>query len=196
MPYDLSSLLAVIWSGWTGHLARPSCLAPPSGLHGSISWGRGVVSGPGRTQKTRDDLGFAKPTAFLFLVGRHSYLPPLDRGRCWERKPVWHFGNVGIYVACRPDLGRDLVPRGGARIHLGRFWVERDYAQGKVPPGPLTPAPTDLCAHPIYTGLIAGMLATGCWRSEPVDRDARRGARSLSRHVAEGPVMEEGFPHP
>src|SRR5438067_12048153 len=72
--------------------------------------------------------------------------------------PIWHFGSVGIYVIAVLTLA-GISFTWWARIHLGRFWsnaITRKEGHRVIDTGPY-----GLVRHPIYTGLIAAMLATG-----------------------------------
>jgi protein-S-isoprenylcysteine O-methyltransferase Ste14 len=75
-----------------------------------------------------------------------------------REKPVWQFGNGGIYVLAGLTLA-GISFTWWARLHLGRFWsntITRKEGHHVIDTGPY-----GLVRHPIYTGLIAGMLATG-----------------------------------
>ena len=90
---------------------------------------------------------------------------------CWERfccrhgpperlgtKPLYDPGNAGTYIlAIVVLLGISFT--WWARIHLGRFWsnaITRKEGHSIVELGPY-----GLVRHPIYTGLILAILATG-----------------------------------
>ena len=73
-------------------------------------------------------------------------------------KPLWHFGNAGIYVLAALTLAGCLFTW-WARVHLGRFWsnaITRKEGHRVIDTGPY-----GLVRHPIYTGLIGAMIATG-----------------------------------
>jgi protein-S-isoprenylcysteine O-methyltransferase Ste14 len=97
---------------------------------------------------------------------------------------LWHFGNSATYVLAGLTLAGTSFAW-WARIHLGRFWssaITRKEGHRVIDTGPY-----GLVRHPIYTGLIGAILATGDWRrGGDGDRAARRGADRL-RAVAEGP---------
>ena len=75
-----------------------------------------------------------------------------------REKPVWQFGNAGVYVLAGLTVA-GISFTWWARLHLGRFWsnaITRKEGHRVIDTGPY-----GLVRHPIYTGLIAGMLATG-----------------------------------
>jgi len=75
-----------------------------------------------------------------------------------------------------------------ARIHLGRFWsnaITRKEGHRVIDTGPY-----GLVRHPIYTGLIAGMLATGVAVGTVT---AMLGAVLISLGMWQKARMEEGF---
>jgi protein-S-isoprenylcysteine O-methyltransferase Ste14 len=73
-------------------------------------------------------------------------------------KPLYHPGNAGTYLlAIVVLLGISFT--WWARIHLGRFWsnaITRKEDHSIIESGPY-----GLVRHPIYTGLIFAILATG-----------------------------------
>ena len=75
-----------------------------------------------------------------------------------------------------------------ARIHLGRFWsnaITRKEGHRVIDTGPY-----GLVRHPIYTGLIAAMLATGVAVGTIT---AMLGAVLISLGLWQKARMEEGF---
>src|SRR3979411_2833700 len=109
----------------------------------------------GRTRKyvmTRDSLRYRLP----ILVGAILFVP--WTGMVLGEKPLWLFGNLGIYVLAGLTLAGISFAWGG-RIPLGRFWsnaITHKEGHRVIETGPY-----GLVRHPIYTGLIAGMLAAG-----------------------------------
>jgi protein-S-isoprenylcysteine O-methyltransferase Ste14 len=101
--------------------------------------------------------------------------------------PLWHFGNTGIYVLSALTLA-GISFTWWARIHLGRFWsnsITRKEGHQVIDTGPY-----GLVRHPIYTGLIAGMLATGIAVGTVT---AMLGAVLISLGMWQKARMEEGF---
>jgi protein-S-isoprenylcysteine O-methyltransferase Ste14 len=73
-------------------------------------------------------------------------------------RPLWNFGNGAIYLLVALTVAGTLFTW-WARIHLGRFWsnaITRKEDHRVIDTGPY-----GLVRHPIYTGLIGAMLATG-----------------------------------
>jgi protein-S-isoprenylcysteine O-methyltransferase Ste14 len=181
MPYDLSPLLAVIWSGWTA--TWPTQLLALIWIAWLISW---VVASfwSARTQKhvmTWDSQAYRIP----ILAGAILFTP--WTAQALGEKPVWHFGNVGIYVLAGLTLA-GISFTWWARIHLGRFWsnaITRKEGHRVIDTGPY-----GLVRHPIYTGLIAGMLATGVAVGTVT---AMLGAALISLGMWQKARMEEGF---
>ena len=135
-------------------------------------------------QETRDDLGLAQVPLPDSRRG-HSFLA-IDRQGSGE-KPLWQFGSVGIYVlACLVLAGISFT--WWARIHLGRFWsnaITRKEGHQVIDTGPY-----GLVRHPIYTGLIFGMLVTGVAVGTVT---AMLGAVLISLGMSLKARMEEGF---
>ena len=126
MPYDLSPLLAVIWSGWIA--TWPTQLLALIWIAWLISW---VVASfwSGRTQKhvmTWDSQAYRIP----ILAGLFCFTP--WTAQVLGEQPIWHFGNVGIVRACGSDRDGDLVHVVGANPSR-TLLVERDYTQGRSP---------------------------------------------------------------
>ena len=131
-----TKLLAFIWLAWV------------------ISW---VAASfwSGRTKshvRTRNSWVYRLP----ILLGA-ILLSPWGTGTLGD-KPLYHPGNAGTYMlAIVVLLGISFT--WWARIHLGRFWsnaITRKEDHSIVDSGPY-----GLVRHPIYTGLILAILATG-----------------------------------
>ena len=153
MLNDPSQWLAFALSGWT--TTWPTQLLAIIWILWVISW---VVASfwSGQTKKTRDDAGSRSGTALPILLGAILFLPLT--GKVLGEKPLWQFGSTGIYVlACLVLAGISFT--WWARIHLGRFWSNAiTHKEGHQV---IDTGPYGLVRHPIYTGLIAGMLVTG-----------------------------------
>ena len=129
-------LLAVIWLAWV------------------ISW---VVASfwSGRTKThvpTLNSLAYRIP----ILLGAILLMP--WTGQALGEAPLYHVGTLGIYAfAVVVLLGISFT--WWARIHLGRFWS--NAITHKEDHKIIDTGPYGLVRHPIYTGLIIAMLATG-----------------------------------
>jgi protein-S-isoprenylcysteine O-methyltransferase Ste14 len=152
MPHDSSQLLAFFWSGWTA--TWPTQLLALTWVAWLISWAVGSIFS-GRTEKhvrTWDSRAYRIP----ILVGAVLLLP--WTARVLGEQPILRVGNGGTYVLGVVALAGVLFTW-WARIHLGRFWsnaITRKEGHRVIDTGPY-----GLVRHPIYTGLIAAMLATG-----------------------------------
>jgi isoprenylcysteine carboxyl methyltransferase (ICMT) family protein YpbQ len=131
-----TKLLALIWLAWV------------------VSW---VAASfwSGRTKshvRTLNSWVYRLP----ILVGA-ILLSPWAAGALGE-KPLYDLGNVGTYfLAAVLLVGISFT--WWARIHLGRFWsnaITRKEGHNIIESGPY-----GMVRHPIYTGLILGILATG-----------------------------------
>ena len=131
-----TKLLAFIWLAWV------------------ISW---VAASfwSGRTKshvRTRNSWVYRLP----ILLGA-ILLSPWGTGMLGD-KPLYEPGNTGTYLlAIVVLLGISFT--WWARIHLGRFWsnaITRKEDHSIIESGPY-----GLVRHPIYTGLILAILATG-----------------------------------
>ena len=181
MSFDPHSLLAIAWSGWTA--TWPTQLLAIIWITWLVSW---VVASfwSGRTQKqvmTWDSQAYRIP----ILVGGILFTP--WTAQILGESPLWHFGNAGIYLLCALTLA-GISFTWWARIHLGRFWsnsITRKEGHQVIDTGPY-----GLVRHPIYTGLIAGMLATGIAVGTVT---AMLGAVLISLGMWRKARMEEGF---
>jgi protein-S-isoprenylcysteine O-methyltransferase Ste14 len=181
MLYDPSQLLASVWSGWTA--TWPTQLLALIWIAWLTSW---VVASfwSGRTQKhvmTWDSRAYRIP----ILAGAILFTP--WTAQVLGEKPLWQFGNGGTYVLAALTLA-GISFTWWARIHLGRFWsnaITRKEGHRVIDTGPY-----GLVRHPIYTGLIAGMLATGVAVGTVT---AMLGAVLISLGMWQKARMEEGF---
>ena len=181
MLYDPGQLLAFVWSGWTA--TWPSQLLALIWIAWLISW---VVASfwSGRTQKhvmTWDSRTYRIP----ILAGAILFTP--WTAQVLGETPLWQFGNGGTYVLAALTLA-GISFTWWARIHLGRFWsnaITRKEGHRVIDTGPY-----GLVRHPIYTGLIAGMLATGVAVGTVT---AMLGAVLISLGMWQKARMEEGF---
>ena len=152
MLHDPGQLLAFVWSGWTA--TWPTQLLALIWLAWLVSWAVGSIFS-GRTEKhvrTWDSRAYRIP----ILIGAVLLTP--WTARVLGEQPIWQVGNAGTYVLGGVVLAGVLFTW-WARIHLGRFWsnaITRKEGHRVIDTGPY-----GLVRHPIYTGLIAAMLATG-----------------------------------
>jgi protein-S-isoprenylcysteine O-methyltransferase Ste14 len=160
-----TQLLAIIWILWV------------------ISW---VVASfwSGQTKKnvmSSDSLKYRS----LIYMGATLFLPLT--GKLLGETPLWQFGNFGVYVlACLVLAGISFTWWG--RIHLGRFWSNAiTHKEGHQV---IDTGPYGMVRHPIYTGLIAGMLVTGIAVGTVT---AMLGAALISLGMGLKARMEEGF---
>jgi protein-S-isoprenylcysteine O-methyltransferase Ste14 len=178
---DPGQLLNFVWSGWTA--TWPTQLLAVIWIAWIISW---VAASfwSGQTRKyvmTRDSLRYRLP----ILVGAILFVP--WTGMVLGEKPLWQFGNLGIYVLAGLTLA-GISFAWWARIHLGRFWsnaITHKEGHRVIETGPY-----GLVRHPIYTGLIAGMLTTGVAVGTVT---AILGAVLISLGMWQKARMEEGF---
>jgi len=144
--------LTFVWSGWTA--TWPTQLLALIWIAWLVSWVVGSFFS-GRTEKrimTGDSLAFHLP----IIVGAVLMTP--WTAQILGERPLWNFGKGGIYLLSALTLAGTLFTW-WARIHLGRFWsnaITRKEGHRVIDTGPY-----GLVRHPIYTGLIGAMLATG-----------------------------------
>jgi protein-S-isoprenylcysteine O-methyltransferase Ste14 len=149
---QMHPFLAVFWSGWTANW--PTQLLALIWIAWLVSWVVGSFFS-GRTEKrvmTGDSLAFHLP----IIVGAVLMTP--WTAQILGERPLWNFGKGGIYLLAALTLAGTLFTW-WARIHLGRFWsnaITRKEGHRVIDTGPY-----GLVRHPIYTGLIGAMLATG-----------------------------------
>ena len=152
MPDGLSGIVDALLSGWI--VTWPTKLLALIWLAWVVSW---VVASlwSGRTKthvRTLDSLAYRLP----ILAGAILFLPLTMRAL--EAAPLYHPGKLGTYaLAVITLLGISFT--WWARIHLGRFWS--NAITHKEDHRIIDTGPYGLVRHPIYTGLIIGLLATG-----------------------------------
>lgn len=152
MSYDFSKLVSFAWGGWT--TTWPTQLLALIWLAWLASW-VGASFWQGRTKKhvmSLDSTRYRLP----ILAGGVLFTP--WTAEVLGEKPLWHLGNAGVYALAAVTLA-GISFTWWARIHLGQFWsnaITHKEDHRVVDTGPYA-----FVRHPIYTGLITGMLATG-----------------------------------
>ncbi|HET7805520.1 MAG TPA: isoprenylcysteine carboxylmethyltransferase family protein [Pseudolabrys sp.] len=152
MPLSLSQLFASAWSGWLA--TWPTELLALIWIGWLVSWIAGSFWSA-RTAK-RPVTWRARAHRLPVIIGG-LLLTPWTAQLLAER-PLWKLGNGGIYVLAAIVVA-GLLFTWWARIHLGRFWsneITRKEGHRVIDTGPY-----GFVRHPIYTGLIAAILATG-----------------------------------
>ena len=102
-------------------------------------------------------------------------------------KPIWHLGSIGVYAFAGLTVAGMAFAWWG-RIYLGRLWsngITRKEDHLVVDTGPY-----GLVRHPIYTGQIGAILATGLAVSTLT---ALLGASLIAFGLWRKASMEEGF---
>jgi protein-S-isoprenylcysteine O-methyltransferase Ste14 len=131
-----TSLLSMIWLGWIS-----------SWIVASFWSGRTKVAVP-----SFESLTYRLP----ILFGAIFLMPPVER--LLGVTQLYNVGNSGTYlVAAIVVLGLSFT--WWARIHLGRFWS--NAITHKEDHRIIDTGPYGVVRHPIYTGQIVGLLATG-----------------------------------
>jgi protein-S-isoprenylcysteine O-methyltransferase Ste14 len=152
MSFDFSKLLSVGSGGWT--TAWPTELLALIWVAFLASW-VGASFWQGRTKKqvmTLESQRYRLP----ILVGGILYTPWIAAALGW--KPLWVLGNTGIAIAAILSVA-GIAFAWWARLHLGKFWS--NTITHKEDHRVIDTGPYGLVRHPIYTGLIFGMLVTG-----------------------------------
>jgi protein-S-isoprenylcysteine O-methyltransferase Ste14 len=178
---DHNQLVSFFLSGWT--TTWPTQLLALIWLAWLISWGIGWFWSA-RTQK--HVLTWASRVYRIpIILGAILFTPWTSR--VIGEQPLWQLGNGGTYVLAVVTLVGALFTW-WARIHLGRFWsnaITRKEGHRVIDTGPY-----GLVRHPIYTGLIAAILATGIAVGTVT---AILGAVLISYGLWRKARMEEGF---
>jgi protein-S-isoprenylcysteine O-methyltransferase Ste14 len=181
MLHDLSQLFALLRSGWAS--TWPTQLLALIWMAWLISWA--VASfWSGRTEKhvmTWDSRAYGVP----IIAGALLLMP--WTAQALAEQPIWHVGNGGTYVLAGLALA-GISFTWWARIHLGRLWssaITRKEGHRLIDTGPY-----GLVRHPIYTGLIGAILATG---AAVATVTALLGALLIAFGLWQKARMEEGF---
>jgi protein-S-isoprenylcysteine O-methyltransferase Ste14 len=152
MPLSPGQVFASVWSGWLA--IWPTELLAVIWIGWLVSWTVGSFWSA-RTEN-RPVTWRARVHRLPIIIGG-LLLTPWTAQLLAER-PLWNPGKGGTY-ALAVLLVAGLLFTWWARIHLGRFWsneITRKEGHRVIDTGPY-----GLVRHPIYTGLIAAILATG-----------------------------------
>jgi protein-S-isoprenylcysteine O-methyltransferase Ste14 len=152
MSGDFSHIIAFAFSGWT--TTWPTSLLAIIWLIWLASWvGASFWSG-----QTRKHVTVVKTSRYHLLIVLGGILFTPWTSRVLGEAPIWTPGATAFYLLTLVTLG-GIAFTWWARIHLGRFWSNAiTHKEGhKV----IDTGPYGLVRHPIYTGLIVGMIATG-----------------------------------
>jgi protein-S-isoprenylcysteine O-methyltransferase Ste14 len=152
MSFDFSKLHSVALGGWT--TTWPTELLALIWVAFLASW-VGASFWQGRTKKqvmTLESQRYRLP----ILVGGILYTPLIAEVLGW--KPLWVLGNTGITIAAILSVAGIAFAWWG-RLHLGKFWS--NTITHKEDHRVIDTGPYGFVRHPIYTGLIFGMLVTG-----------------------------------
>src|SRR5579859_185642 len=128
-------IFAVIWGGWV------------------VSW-LAASFWSGRTQKRA---GTLVSWAYRVLLGVGAVLMTPWAARFFAAEPLWRAGDLASYALAAAALA-GIALTWWARIYLGRLWssaITRKEGHRIVDRGPYA-----LVRHPIYTGLIAAIVAS------------------------------------
>ena len=145
-------IVAAVFSGWL--VTWPTGLLSLIWLAWVTSW---IIASfwSGRTKShvhTLDSWAYRLP----ILAGAILLTPPVERFLGADQ--LYRLGNAGTYVAAVVVvLGLSFT--WWARIHLGRFWS--NAITHKEDHRIIDTGPYGMVRHPIYTGQIIGLLATG-----------------------------------
>jgi protein-S-isoprenylcysteine O-methyltransferase Ste14 len=142
MHFGPRAVFAVIWGAWVA------------------SWIAASVWSA-RTQK-RARISAELTYRVLILIGAVLMTP--WAARRLGAAPLWNAGVVGAYLLAAATLA-GLAFTWWARIHLGRLWssvIARKQDHRIVASGPY-----GLVRHPIYTGLIAALIASAIAEATP-----------------------------
>ena len=152
MSGDAGQIIAFAFSGWT--TTWPTSLLAIIWLVWLASWvGASFWSG-----QTRKHVTVVKTSRYHFLIVLGGILFTPWTSRVLGESPLWTAGGAAFALLTLVTLA-GIAFTWWARIHLGRFWsnaITHKEGHRVIDTGPY-----GLVRHPIYTGLIIGMIATG-----------------------------------
>ena len=150
MAFD--KLVSFAWGGWT--TTWPTQLLAIIWLLWLASW-IGASFWQGQTRKHVMTLASTR-YRLPILLGGILFTP--WTAEVLGEKPLVVWGDTAVYVLTLVTL-TGISFTWWARLHLGRFWsnaITHKEGHRVIDTGPY-----GMVRHPIYTGLILGMLATG-----------------------------------
>lgn len=174
-------MIALLSTGWTA--IWPSALPALIWVTWLLSWFIGAFFS-GRTEKqvrTWDSQAYRFPIVIGVIL-----LTPWT-AKVLGEKPLWQVGTTGTYILAALTAAGCLFTW-WARVHLGRFWssaITRKEGHRVVDTGPYR-----LVRHPIYTGLIGALSATGL---QVATATALLGTAFIAFGFWQKARMEEGF---
>jgi protein-S-isoprenylcysteine O-methyltransferase Ste14 len=142
MHFGPRAVFAIIWAAWV------------------VSWIAASLWSA-RIQK-RAAISAELTYRVLILIGALLMTP--WAARRLGATPLWNVGDAGAYLLAAATLA-GLAFTWWARIHLGRLWssvIARKQDHRIVDSGPY-----GLVRHPIYTGLIAALIASAIAEATP-----------------------------
>ncbi len=181
MLQDSNQVLAFLVSGWT--FAWPTALLAIIWIAWLASW----VTASFWSARTQKQVLTAEASTYRIPIFAGGILFTPWLAQAFGIQPLWRFGTPGILVFAVLTLA-GISFTWWARIHLGRFWsntITRKEDHRVIDTGPY-----GFVRHPIYTGLIAGMLATGVAVGTVT---AMLGAVLISLGMWQKARLEEGF---
>ena len=152
MMLSLSQLFNSVWSGWLA--TWPTQLLALIWIGWLVSW---IVGSFWAAPIAKRPVTWRARAHRLPIIIGGLLLTPWIAQLLAER-PLWNLGNGGTY-ALAVFMVAGLLFTWWGRIHLGQFWsneITRKEGHRVIDTGPYA-----LVRHPIYTGLIAAILATG-----------------------------------
>ncbi|HZP68306.1 MAG TPA: isoprenylcysteine carboxylmethyltransferase family protein [Pseudolabrys sp.] len=171
----------LIWSGWLA--VWPTQLFALIWIGWLISW---VAASFWSARTEKRPMTWAAGAYRIPIVIGGLLLTPWV-AEAFGARPIWNVGIAGAYTLAGLTLAGVLFTW-WARIHLGRLWsnaITRKQDHRVVDTGPYR-----FVRHPIYTGLIAAILATG---AAVATVTALLGAALISLGLWQKARIEESF---
>jgi protein-S-isoprenylcysteine O-methyltransferase Ste14 len=142
MHFGPRVVFAIIWVGWV------------------VSW----LAASFWTARTQKRAGASLTSSYRVLLGVGAVLMTPWAARHLGAAPLWNAGDAGSYLLAAAALA-GFALTWWARVHLGRLWssvITRKEGHRIVDSGPYA-----LVRHPIYTGLIAALVASAIAEATP-----------------------------